>query len=313
MPRAIVIGILVAALAAATWSVLAQSGGVPRPRFSLSGGGGLSSGDQFTLYGFISRPDAGQRLAGETFSLQGGFVAGAANPRPRVCGDQNNDGTVNVFDAVIDLQIIAGLIVPTETQKVLGDVVRDGEINILDVNYTLRYIVGQVRRISGCGLTAPQVQVMEVPNLVITGDDPILQGGRLDPEVVLGGFPPTPPEFIDRGAHDLFEETEWTFIEETELGPGQTQETSVSIAVPALLQARATWFGALVPMEMEVSLDGALLATGTAHTSPPNRGTIAADVQIGSPGSATVKVVNNGSVPVGVQMIIGVLSLSLRP
>jgi hypothetical protein len=64
-------------------------------------------------------------------------------------------------------------------------------------------------------------------------------------------------------------------------------------------------------MEMEVRLDGTPLAMGTAHPSPPNRGTITADVQIGSPGSATVSVTNGGSAPVGLQMIIGVVPRSV--
>ncbi len=62
---------------------------------------------------------------------------------PGVRGDQNNDGNVDVFDAIIDLQIMVGLIEPTPEQLILSDVVRDGEINVFDVILTLQHIVGQ--------------------------------------------------------------------------------------------------------------------------------------------------------------------------
>ncbi len=68
----------------------------------------------------------------------------------QVCGDQNDDGVVNVFDAIIDLQIIVGKIVPTPAQLILSDVVRDGEINVFDVVLTLQHIVG-LAEITGCG------------------------------------------------------------------------------------------------------------------------------------------------------------------
>ena len=66
------------------------------------------------------------------------------------CGDLNDDGLVNVFDAIIDLQIIVGLIEPTEAQLKLGDVVRDGTINVLDAILLLQHIVG-LTVITECG------------------------------------------------------------------------------------------------------------------------------------------------------------------
>ena len=66
------------------------------------------------------------------------------------CGDLNGDGDVNVFDAMIDLQIIVGLIEPTGTQLRLGDVVRDGTINVFDAILLLQRIVG-VTQITECG------------------------------------------------------------------------------------------------------------------------------------------------------------------
>ena len=70
-----------------------------------------------------------------------------------ICGDLNGDGDVNVFDAIIDLQIIVGLIEPTEAQMILGDVVRDGTINVFDAILLLQDIVG-LTEITECGLPA---------------------------------------------------------------------------------------------------------------------------------------------------------------
>lgn len=67
-----------------------------------------------------------------------------------ICGDQNGDGTVNIFDVIINLQIIVGQIEPTPEQLRLSDVVRDGQINIFDVILTLQHIVG-LNEITECG------------------------------------------------------------------------------------------------------------------------------------------------------------------
>ena len=67
-----------------------------------------------------------------------------------VCGDLNDDRNVNVFDAIIGLQMIVGNIEPSEEQLSLGDVTRDGAINVFDVVLTLQHIVGKAQ-IVGCG------------------------------------------------------------------------------------------------------------------------------------------------------------------
>ena len=38
-----------------------------------------------------------------------------------LCGDQNDDGAVNILDVVIDLQIAVDLIEPNEAQSILSD------------------------------------------------------------------------------------------------------------------------------------------------------------------------------------------------
>lgn len=158
--------------------------------------------------------------------------------------------------------------------------------------------------------TAPGVHVIEVPQLPRTADDPLLRGLRLNPGPILDQLPDPPAELAHAGAHALMEQTEWTFVDEVEVGPGQRQEQTVSFAEPVLLQARATWFGSLGPVEMVATQGETTLGTGNAYPSPPNRGTLTLSVQVESPGSATVSVVNRGPVPVGVEMVIGLLPLS---
>ena len=82
--------------------------------------------------------------------MKGGFWSIPAGAPPSVCGDQDGNGRVDVFDAIIDLQIIVGLIQPTAQQQILIDVVRDGAINVFDVILTLQHIVGLVQ-ITECG------------------------------------------------------------------------------------------------------------------------------------------------------------------
>ena len=137
-----------------TWSALAQTGALGVPWFSADGGGGTSAGGNFTLDGTIGQPDAG-RLTGGDFEVEGGFIPGVAIP-PVVagtCGDVNDDGAINVFDAITLLQIIVGIIEPTPTQLRLGDVVRDGTINVFDAILLLQDIVG-LTEITECGSLA---------------------------------------------------------------------------------------------------------------------------------------------------------------
>ena len=73
---------------------------------------------------------------------------------PGVCGDLNGDELVNIFDAILDLLIIVGLVEATPEQMVLGDVVRNGQIDVFDVILTLQHIVG-LTVIDGCGPGLP--------------------------------------------------------------------------------------------------------------------------------------------------------------
>jgi hypothetical protein len=79
---------------------------------------------------------------------------------PGICGDQNGDGKVNILDAIIDLQIIVGLMRPTPEQLFLSDINRNGRIDVGDVVLTLQHIVG-LFRITACGTA---IEIDHFPN-----------------------------------------------------------------------------------------------------------------------------------------------------
>ena len=81
-----IVGIALVAVLAVTFSAIAQSDTFDVPWFSVDGGGGTSTGGEFTLSGSIGQPDAGT-LSGGEFTVRGGFQAGSwplPNP-PMAC------------------------------------------------------------------------------------------------------------------------------------------------------------------------------------------------------------------------------------
>lgn len=68
-----------------------------------------------------------------------------------LCGDPSTDGAVNVFDAILMLQIVVGLIEPTRLQRIVADLNQDGTINVFDAIMLLQHIVGLVTTLGGCG------------------------------------------------------------------------------------------------------------------------------------------------------------------
>ena len=68
-----------------------------------------------------------------------------------MCGDPSTDGAVNVFDAIVTLQIVVGLIEPTRLQRIVADLNQDGAINVFDAIVLLQHIVGLVPTLGACG------------------------------------------------------------------------------------------------------------------------------------------------------------------
>lgn len=58
-------------------------------------------------------------------------------------GDINNDGVINVLDVVITVNIILGVIEPTEDEAWAADVNQDGNINVLDIVLIVNIILGE--------------------------------------------------------------------------------------------------------------------------------------------------------------------------
>jgi len=54
-------------------------------------------------------------------------------PQTMLMGDLNEDGVINVLDIVIEVNIILGIVIPTDSQLQAGDLNGDGGINVLDV------------------------------------------------------------------------------------------------------------------------------------------------------------------------------------
>ena len=103
----------------------------------------------FRETGLCEPPDAGfQAWLASISNLQSTGVI--CNNDAGICGDLNGDAAVDVFDAIVTLQVIVGLIEPTPAQAELGDVVRDGGTNVFDAILLLQHIVG-LTQITSCG------------------------------------------------------------------------------------------------------------------------------------------------------------------
>ncbi len=63
-------------------------------------------------------------------------------------GDLNNDGVVNILDIVTEVNIILGIVTPTESQLCAGDINGDGVINILDIVQIVNTILGNRSELS---------------------------------------------------------------------------------------------------------------------------------------------------------------------
>jgi hypothetical protein len=153
----------------------------------------------------------------------------------------------------------------------------------------------------------PLVSAEETPNLRITAEDPVVKNGQLE-LVTIEAL----PEFRHKGAHELMEETQWSFSPEIELGPVESHRFTVSFGEPTLLLANAKWRGSETPVKMVVAKEGVTLATGTPYPVPPDRGTVTAKAEIETAGEAIVSVTNDSNFPVKVRITVGTLPLSLR-
>ncbi len=59
-----------------------------------------------------------------------------------ILGDLDGDGTVNILDIVLEVNIILSIVNPTPQQETAGDLNADGNIDILDIILLVNIILG---------------------------------------------------------------------------------------------------------------------------------------------------------------------------
>ncbi|MBC8311968.1 MAG: hypothetical protein H8E72_06650 [Candidatus Marinimicrobia bacterium] len=64
------------------------------------------------------------------------------SPQTVLLGDLNEDALINVLDVVIEVNIILGTVIPTDSQLQAGDLNGDSGINVLDVVLIVNMILG---------------------------------------------------------------------------------------------------------------------------------------------------------------------------
>jgi hypothetical protein len=96
--------------------------------YTIDGGGGTSTGGDFSLSGTIGQPDAGGPMTGGDFSIEGGFWVGIGSGGDG-CGcaaDYNQDGGVDGAD-------VEAFFAEWENAEGCSDVNQDGGIDGADV------------------------------------------------------------------------------------------------------------------------------------------------------------------------------------
>jgi hypothetical protein len=147
------------------------------------------------------------------------------------------------------------------------------------------------------------LRVQELSNLRPAADDPALRGEGFDPSAPT---PPTPPEFVEKGA--FFSKVHWSPAAEFDLKPGESHSITVALPKPATVFARASWRRGAGPISILMTKDGTTVASGTTFPVPPDRGTALAYGSVKKAGSASVLVRNESAVPVKVEVVVGALA-----
>jgi hypothetical protein len=104
---------------------------------TIDGGGAMfSTGGTFSLGGTIGQPDAGAVMTGGTFTLTGGFWAGAVDSGCTLIGDITHDNAVGLSDLTILLSNYGTLTGATPDQ---GNLDGDGDVDINDLTLLLAH------------------------------------------------------------------------------------------------------------------------------------------------------------------------------
>lgn len=106
--------------------------------YTIDGGGAMfSTGGSFSLGGTIGQPDAGV-MSGGSFTLTGGFWAGASTPCDLIA-DLDHDGDVDLQDLAF---LLANFGTTSGATFEQGDVEGDGDVDLQDLAFLLS-IFGQ--------------------------------------------------------------------------------------------------------------------------------------------------------------------------
>ncbi|MCA9285841.1 MAG: hypothetical protein KDA22_11530 [Phycisphaerales bacterium] len=97
---------------------------------TVDGGGGLSAGGNFSITGTIGQADAHASMAGDGYSLAGGFWAGAGSTPGSPCSpDLNGDGMVDGADL--------GLLLAAWNGTGIADLDQSGSVDGADLGLLL--------------------------------------------------------------------------------------------------------------------------------------------------------------------------------
>lgn len=112
---------------------------------TIDGGGGTSTGGEFSLSGTVGQPDAGT-MTGGIFELVGGFWAASTPAAGGVPGDLNCDGSVTVTDIgafVLALTNPAGYAAQFPNCNIQNaDTNNDGAVTVSDIGPFVSLLTG---------------------------------------------------------------------------------------------------------------------------------------------------------------------------
>jgi hypothetical protein len=148
----------------------------------------------------------------------------------------------------------------------------------------------------------------------VTTDDPAASG-KLDKAWKLGLPDGTPleagedevEEEGDSGAFSALPEVRFAPIVEEQLSAGARRDVTLDVQASSVLLASAQWIGTDSPLNVTLSLNGAMLHSDAASRGHDNRGKAVLKSKAAAPGIATLAVTNTSGSTVVVRIVLGAL------
>jgi hypothetical protein len=111
----------------------------------------------------------------------------------------------------------------------------------------------------------------------------------------------------DSGAFASLPEVHFAPIVEEQLSPGARRDVTLNVDGSSVLLGSAQWIGTNSPLNVTLSLNGAMLASGRASRGQDNRGKAVLKSKAAAPGLATLVVTNTSDSTVIVRVVLGAL------